>query len=628
MGNEIGKRYEMSDDPVASGGLACLWKIYSAKDKLSGELVSVHVFKKDELKDLDKARREQVLEILRREMKVLTGMSHPSVVRHIETFEESRTALAFVTERLTCSLANAIGDGPSGLEPEVASSARRRVERYEVARGLFGLVEGLQFVHTIKRRVHLNLAPESIFVASSGQWKLGGFGFSVSLPAPEISDTTPCPHFQSGARGNFDGAWRLHPVMAFSSPEATAPPGDNIVGSHSDLFALGCLMQQLFRDPPSQRFIKADPTPQAHQAFCSTLDMPGSIDLSAVPQEAGELVASLLLSQPASRPSHSTVTTNPLFHGAEVAMLKSMDGLSRKSAAEAATFLASIRPAVSEFPLRLQRDSIVHPILDAAREDETGRLWGFALPIITDVCGRLDRREIIATMQAKFVSGLLVTQPESLGALVDAMPLFLEKMDVTFFRSDVVPMVCRALQAEDAPQVQEAALKAVSEESFHGAIGGRTREEELLPRVCWLVVKSPVLSNRVNGLMCLAKTFRFYPVQAVVEKVLPTLKFAVEKDQSVAVQLCVLGCYEAISKKLEKLQPVATQILPACIPILACPDLNLKQYDMVVAKVQGMLDAVVADRRRDMSDPSKKKSAGRQGSGGGTNGQPVGHSAG
>ncbi|CAM9417328.1 unnamed protein product, partial [Choristocarpus tenellus] len=592
----------MSEEPIGSGGLASLWKIYSAKDRISGADVSVHVFKKEELKDIDKATREQVLDILRRDVKVLSSMAHPSVVRHIESFEENRSIMAFVTERLSCSLADALGDQPRNLNSKAAASARRRFEPYEVARGLFGIVEGLQFVHAIQRRLHLNLAPESIFVAPNGQWKIGGFGFSVSLPT-DGEDRTPCPHFQSGARGGFDGHWRLHPVMAFSSPEATAPAGSNIVCFASDLFAIGCLMQQLFRDPPERRLIDAEPMPQAHQAFCSTLDLPGRIDVSGVPPDTRHIVTSLLRVDPDARPGHGVITSNSLFHSTEVTVLKSIDGLSHRNAAEAATFLTGIRPAVAGFPLRLQRDAIVEPILDAAGKDETGRLWVFALPIVTDVCERLSRKEIIATLQQKFRPAMEAAQPEALGALVEAMPLFLEKMEVTFFRSDVVPMVCsRALQAETAPNVQQTALKAVSEEAFHSAIDGKTREEALLPRVCWLIVKSAVLSIRVNALMCLAKTFRFYPVQAVLEKVLPTLKFASENDQTVAVQLCVLGCYEAVSKKLEVVQPVATQILPACTPILACQDLNSKQFEMVVAKVYGMLDAVVADRRKSFVD--------------------------
>ena len=87
----------------------------------------------------------------------------------------------------------------------------------------------------------------------------------------------------------------------------------------------------------------------------------------------------------------------------------------------------------------------------------------------------------------------------------------------------------RALQAQGNPQireaakkaldVQEAALKAVADEAFHGAIDGKTRELAILPRVCWLVVKGAAVRVKVNALLCLSKTFHFFMVRAVVDKV-------------------------------------------------------------------------------------------------------------
>lgn len=87
-------------------------------------------------------------------------------------------------------------------------------------------------------------------------------------------------------------------------------------------------------------------------------------------------------------------------------------------------------------------------------------------------------------------------------------------------------------------------------------------------------------------------------------QVLPTLKFCAERDETVAIQLCVLGCYDAVAKRLERLGPVATHILPACAPMLACKGLNSNQFEMAVGIVQGMLETVIAYRRRQIANPS------------------------
>lgn len=66
----------------------------------------------------------------------------------------------------------------------------------------------------------------------------------------------------------------------------------------------------------------------------------------------------------------------------------------------------------------------------------------------------------------------------------------------------------------------------------------------------------------------------------------------------------MLGCYDAIAKRLDKLGPVATHILPACTPMLACKGLNSTQFDMVVGIIQGMLETVIAYRRKEIANPS------------------------
>ncbi|KAG5178436.1 kinase-like domain-containing protein, partial [Tribonema minus] len=245
MGSEISKNYHVADQPSASGGNACLWRIYSARSKATGDPVSVWVFNKSEdLRDVtDKAHKERIMDILRREVKALKSMRHPSIVSVVETFEEARGGgLAFVTERVKCSLANALGDmrhvTPSS-PAAAAAAAAGALEAYEVARGVASVAEALQYVHAIARRLHLNLAPESLLITPTGQWKLAGFGYSLELPR-DGGDATACPHFHSGG-GPLDGPWRLHPLLPFSSPEAVAPPGEALVTPASDAFALGAL---------------------------------------------------------------------------------------------------------------------------------------------------------------------------------------------------------------------------------------------------------------------------------------------------------------------------------------------------------------------------------------------------
>lgn len=88
VGNELGQRYDMPKHHAASGGHECLWKVYqaTAKGKGSGDPVSVFVLDKDELRaaGIPKNEREQLLDIMRRDVRGLKEMDHPRVLRVIE----------------------------------------------------------------------------------------------------------------------------------------------------------------------------------------------------------------------------------------------------------------------------------------------------------------------------------------------------------------------------------------------------------------------------------------------------------------------------------------------------------------------------------------------------------------
>ncbi|ELU03321.1 hypothetical protein CAPTEDRAFT_29504, partial [Capitella teleta] len=69
--------------------------------------VSVFLFEKKIADKLHKPkRREIVTEILRKEIKQLTRLKHPKILKVLHAIEECHDSLAFVTEPVLGSLAN------------------------------------------------------------------------------------------------------------------------------------------------------------------------------------------------------------------------------------------------------------------------------------------------------------------------------------------------------------------------------------------------------------------------------------------------------------------------------------------------------------------------------------------
>ncbi len=70
-----------------------------------------------------------------------------------------------------------------------------------------------------------------------------------------------------------------------------------------------------------------------------------------------------------------------------------------------------------------------------------------------------------------------------------------------------------------ARRLQQAALEAASLSSFTSVIMAESLERDILPRVCWLVVKSKDINMRTNALISLSKSFHYLPLKCILEKV-------------------------------------------------------------------------------------------------------------
>jgi hypothetical protein len=126
----------------------------------------------------------------------------------------------------------------------------------EVTRGGAQMLEALQFASigsgsaTRKRRLHLDLGPHSVYVTIDGQWRLGGWGFSLEIDTNEVS--TPCPYFLSGDKNTASGV-PVGPRLVYAAPELTnaAVPGGGPAGltGTADIFSLGLILGECFRGP-------------------------------------------------------------------------------------------------------------------------------------------------------------------------------------------------------------------------------------------------------------------------------------------------------------------------------------------------------------------------------------------
>lgn len=108
-------------DQIGSAGPGLAWRLYSAKARNAGSssqqypTVCVWVLDKRSLSEarlragLSKATEDSFFDIIRADAARLVRLRHPGVVHVVQGLDESKNAMAMVTEPLFASVANALG---------------------------------------------------------------------------------------------------------------------------------------------------------------------------------------------------------------------------------------------------------------------------------------------------------------------------------------------------------------------------------------------------------------------------------------------------------------------------------------------------------------------------------------
>jgi eukaryotic-like serine/threonine-protein kinase len=206
-------------------------------------------------------------ERFRREARVTAGLNHPAIVQVFDVIAEGDSdhlVMEYVPGR---SLRQTIEDAPLTLAQGLAIAA--------------DIAEGLAYAHR-RGVLHRDLKTENVLVTPEGQAKITDFGIALRFAAGGDERLT--------REGLVVGTYRV------MSPEQAC--GDE-VGTHSDLFALGILLYELFTG--TSPFL----APTGRETLRRILDHwpPPPLELSpGLPSGLSLLIDELLEKDPALRP--------------------------------------------------------------------------------------------------------------------------------------------------------------------------------------------------------------------------------------------------------------------------------------------------------------------------------------
>jgi SCY1-like protein 1 len=207
-------QYEIGEQ-IANFSEKSIWSLFKARKRNSGEAVSIFRF---DIKEQNSSSVERAKQSLKR----IKTLRHPSILKYVDSCENEKS-ICIVTERIT-----PLVDYLKKTSEEFSSTQRE----FSIAYGLLNVAKGLSFMNNDCQLNHNNINIYSIFVNTSGVWKIGGLECICSV------DETAPPHHEGLDE-------KYTPPEILDPAKARHPGGKFAV----DSWGMGCLVWECFNNP-------------------------------------------------------------------------------------------------------------------------------------------------------------------------------------------------------------------------------------------------------------------------------------------------------------------------------------------------------------------------------------------
>lgn len=220
----------------------------------------------------------------------------------------------------------------------------------------------------------------------------------------------------------------------------------------------------------------------------------------------------------------------------------------------------------------------------------------FVLPNVLLIAENCTTQEYVKHVLVHLKPVMKITNP------IQILLIFMQKMDLLLkltpaedVKSDVLPMLYRALES-DAQQIQELCLSILP--TFASLVDYPSMKNHLLPRIKKLCISSPLVSVKVNCLLCVGKLLEHLDKWLVVDEVIPFLPQIPSREP--AVIMAILGIYKLAlthSKLGLTKESLANKVIPFLVPLSIENGLSLNQFNAIMALVKDMIARIEGEHR-------------------------------
>jgi SCY1-like protein 2 len=356
----------------------------------------------------------------------------------------------------------------------------------EISHGFLQIAEALQYLHTVRKKLHMNVSPENIVLTPRGEWKLCGLGFSLAFANED--NKIAIPYYLNPVATK---SILLEPDLKYMGQEMSEGGGTlRYAFASSDLFSLGVTIYeayrfnlQLARAGRSNVAIINVTNNNVEDHYHRALKDLERLDYSMIPQGVQQILRGMLQLPAHGRLGNIDIINNPFFHSGALAIMRNIGSIITKDLGGQASTLSSLPSQICDFPPRLLENYVLPVICKLGCKDPS--MWKYSLPLYVFISSKISSQAYGRAATSSLITGLSqTTSVESLSAFVSHSEHLLEKLGKDFFVKYVVKMLCNTLDKQGESNVQASAISVLTKDSMFSAIDSEIFLNDVVPRVC------------------------------------------------------------------------------------------------------------------------------------------------
>jgi SCY1-like protein 2 len=498
------------------------WKVDNAVHKTNGERVSLWEIDREllEKKIPDAAQQEKYLQGCLEGIQKLRKFRHPHLLKILEV-QEKTSELAFSAEPISTSLPTLIGS----------------LNNDDAAYVCFQLAEVLQFLHSNAKIAHLGICPQAIFLDETLSIKLFNFNWTTPISP---SNTIEYPFKQYADEASY-------PPLNYSAPEVVQCKSPGY--PQSDIFSFALVFYECLTGKPLLTYKEK----REYDIGRNPISSAGGVQSCFI-----NVFKDCLHVNPQMRPDFTQVINGDAFTSMQMKILRYLDLLTLKDQKDKFIFFKNLIKTVDKFSPIMSRSKILPILIEECKNDI--RFAPVLLGSIFAASSSFTVSEFTENVFKKISFLTVVIDPPQVTiALIQNLPLILEKTDQKYHADSVYPIMFNALQSNQDILQRECLKKlpVVIEKIAESAV-----QQTLIPRLVELAnttKETSLVSSCITSIsICLDKADN----DQFLRTSLPKIYEAWRKNQNakVAVSMCDL---------IEKIKASYKTMLSRGIPVAA-----------------------------------------------------------